>query len=305
MAFWRKKHWDESFDESYADRTRERRIGTPTRVWPHVIGLVLVGVLFVGGVGAIGGQTMFEKVMTGLAQPCGLIWLGLIALVYFALLYRQTFPAVLGLVLLVVLTVAGNGFVANRLAAHLESPYANTDIMELEPFDTVFLMGGGTMTRTNGQPQLNANGDRIVVAARLYHAGKIQQIICTGSQVLRANENDLHPREEAARLLEQMNVPASAIQQMKGMNTTEEASNMRAWLEAHPDHGRVGVVSSAWHLPRVMRLVEQEGIQATPVPADYLSRYYAPSASLLIPSAGNLKITSLVFKEYLARFVSR
>ena len=306
MAFWnRRKHWDEQTDDYYAERTRDRSGTDRWRVIPHLLALVFVGALFLGAVGVIAGETMFEKTLTALALPCGILWMALIVLVYFCMLLRQTWPSLIGLFCLVLLTLAGNSYVANWLVAQREAPFVDINPLNLEPYDTVFLLGGGTTTRLDGTTQLGEQGDRITTAARLFHAGKIKNIICTGTQSVRTTEKDLHPREEAANILIDLQVPGENVQQMKGETTAQEMGNIRKWLDANPNPGRVGILSSAWHLQRVMRLAEQAGVIADPIPAAFASTYFTPTPSLLIPSAVNLQTTQHLLKEYLADWVGR
>lgn len=307
MAFWnrRQRQWDEQTNEYYAERTRERTGSDRLRVLPHLLALAFVGALFVGAVGVVAGESMFEKTLTALALPCGILWLALIVLVYFCMLLRQAWPSLIGLLCLLLLTLGGNSYVANWLAAQREAPFKDINPIDLETYDTVFVLGGGTSTRLDGTSQLSHSGDRITTAARLYHAGKIKNIICTGSQVYRTTKNDLHPREEAANILIELQVPRDNIQQMPGENTNAEIASIRKWLEANPNPGRVGILSSAWHLQRVMRLAEQDGVIADPIPADFFSSPFAPSPDLLIPSASNLETTRKIMKEFLADLASR
>ncbi len=306
MAFWKRKHWDEEFDENYGDRAlRERPLSQPRRIWPHLLALLLLGVLFVGLAGIMGGQSAFEKTITALLLPVGLVWIVLMILIYFALVYRHTAAAILGIIAWTVLTIAGNGWVANQLAHLREAPFLDFDEETLEPLDVVFLLGGGTSTRENGSVQLGQSGDRVMVAARLYHLGKTKTIVCTGSQTKRTTRADLHPREEAAQLLESLGIDKVAIEQLAGDNTSEEAEKMKAYLDQHPEFKRVGVLTSAWHLPRALRLLEQLGIDAIPIPADFKSGYFIPAPEELIPSPTNLRTNQLLVKEWLADLLQR
>ena len=307
MPFWKRKpHWDEVTDEYYGERTRERKHSDRIRVLPHFCAIALLGALFLGAVGVVGGKTMFEKTLTALVQPCGLIWLLLILLIYFCLLCRQGWPAFIGLLCFLILSIAGNSYVANWVALQREAPFVDIDPMSMEPLDTVFVLGGGTLTRTDGVPQLSWNGDRIATAAKLFHAGKIQNIICTGTQTFRTTEKDLHPREEAASILADLKVPVERIGQMKGENTFQEVQNIKKWMDANPDAKRVGILTSAWHLKRAMRLAKAEGIEGIePIPANFMNLPFAPTPNLLIPSATNLEITRTMLKEYLGGLVGR
>lgn len=306
--FWsRKKNWDNEYDEYYAqDRRSERKPRTgKIRVVPHLALLGFVGGLFIGGAGVISGPAMAEKLVTSLAMPLGVAWLALMVLVYFCLLSRQPWPAVAGFFCWTVLTIGGNQMVSNELARSLESPFLDVDVDALGPLDTLVVLGGGTGTTTSGQPQLGFAGDRIAVAAKLYHSGNVKQLICTGTQKFRSTADDRHPREEATELLSGLGVPRDVIFQMQGENTSQEMANLKVWLDEHDSNLKIGIVTSAWHLPRVLRLAEKHGLDATPVPSNFLSQPFSPSPSLIVPSAENLLVTSLIVKEYLARLVGR
>ena len=309
MAFWnRNKNWEDEYDENY---TRDRPTGSVSqgigqiRFLAHGLTLLFIGVIFMGAAGSIAGATMVEKMLTDLAMPLGIVWLALIVLVYFSLLSRQAWPALAGFFCLLVLTAAGNSFCSNWLVSTLEKPYADVDIYEMEPLDTLVVLGGGTDSRLDGESQLTAAGDRVATAARLYHNRMATKIICTGSNSFRASENDPNPREEAAAILVGLGVPANDVLKMKGSNTFQEIGNLKKWIEADPEHGRVGIVSSAWHLPRVMRLAKSAEIQVTPVPCDYLTKPYGPSPNLIVPGARQMSVTAKAAKEYLARLVGR
>ena len=324
MAFWhRKKNWEDEYDEYYAQDRRAEPGKEPGRLRyiPHLLLLGFCGALFVGAAGVISGPTMVEKLLTGFVSPVGILWLGLITMVYFCLLLRQAWPALIGFFCWMVLTLGGNAWVAGMLARSLEAPYQDINVLELEPLDVVVVLGGGTNTRLNGNPQAAASGDRVMVAARLFHEGITDQLICTGSQKFMANPDDLHPREEAFELLVSLGVPEKSVLKMRGNNTSEEIQNLKTWLaekenvktqSADPDATseppkplRVGIVTSAWHMTRALRLAKTNGLEVVPVPADFFSEPFVPTPNWVIPGGNNLDITAIMIKEYLARIVGR
>ena len=319
MAFWnRKKNWEDDYDEYYAQDRRAEPKKDPGRLRfvPHALLLAFVGAMFVVAVGLVSGATMVEKLLISLATPVGVVWLGLIAMVYFCLLMRQGWPAIVGFFCWLVLTIGGNQFVANTLATWREAPFQKIKPLELEPFDTVVLLGGGTSTTISGTAQMGAGGDRVGMAARMYHAGLVTRFVCTGSQPLRATPDDLHPREESAEILLGLGVPRDIVFQMKGENTSQEMANLKIWLAQHAKmdptnpgeekvNDRVGVLTSAWHLTRAMRLAKVEGLNVQPIPANFISSHFVPSPNLIVPSGGSLSVTAMMLKEYLARLVGR
>lgn len=310
MAFWNKnKNWEDEYDEYYAQDRRlgneGKRSGNGLRYFAHCLLLGFVGAVFLTGVGVISGQTMIEKMLTELLMPAGMVWVLLMVMVYFCFLSRQAWPALIGLTAWVVLTLGGNSFVSNWLISTLEAPYQNTDSFKMAPVQTLVVLGGGTNSRLNGQSQLGNGGDRVAMAGRLYHAGLTKKILCTGSDSFRSSAIDLHPREEAAEILAGLGVPAENILQIEGKNTSEEMRNLKKLIDEGSINGPVGILTSAWHLPRAERLAKSHGLTLTPVPSNFLTHPHQPSPNLIVPGALNLMITGAAVKEYLARLVGR
>jgi len=305
MLFWgRKKNWEDEYDEYYT-RDIERGGGKVRfRYLPHLLLLGFVAAIFCAIVGAVAGMTMLEKLLTALAMPVGVLWLMLLVTIYFCLINRNAWPAIMCFVCWLLLTVAGNGFFSNWFAGTLEQPYLNQDLDDVEPFDVVVVLGGGTSTRLSGKPQVTESGDRIVQAARVWHAGKAKQLMCTGLQSFRSTDEDLHPYEEATLLLEELGVDPQAILKLNGANTSEEMQNLKKWSDVNPGK-RIALLTSAWHLPRALRLAKSQGIEADPIAANFFSHPYTPSPGIVVPSEYNLIVTAALTKEYLARLVGR
>ncbi len=268
----------------------------------------LVALAFVA-TGGVFGKTMVEKLITELVMPSGLVWLMLIALTYGLLVSRQRFMGTLALTCLVMLTALGNQYVSNALIQSLEQPFIDQAPVEPGDVDTIVLLGGGTTTNLKGRSQLAFTGDRVAAAARLYHAavaaGSTQQIVCTGKQVYRSDPADLDPKDETKNCLIALGVAEANISTLNGANTYEEMQFLKEWIDRQAPGHRVGILTSAWHLPRAMRLAEARGILAKPIPGDFRSGYQAPSAGLVVPTAASLFTSTLAMKEYLARLVKR
>ena len=305
MVFWRKKdNWEDEYDEYYT-RDLERGGGKVRfRYLPHLLLLAFVAAIFCAIVGVVAGMTMLEKLLTGLAMPIGILWLMLLVTIYFCLINRSSWPAIMCFACWLVLTVAGNSFFASWFIGTIEQPYLSQDLTNVEPYDVVVVLGGGTTTRLSGVPQVSVSGDRIVQAARLWHAGKARKVMCTGLQSFRSTEEDMHPYEEATLLLEELGVAPQEILKLNGINTSEEMENLKKWTDVNPGK-RIGLLTSAWHLPRAVRLAKAQGIEVEPIAAGFYSQPYAPNPGIVVPSEYNLIITAAAAKEYLARLVGR
>ena len=176
----------------------------------------------------------------------------------------------------------------------------------METLDVIFVLGGGTTTNLLPSVELNASGDRVVTAARLFHSGKVKRIVCTGQHWQNTNVDDLDPNEEAAQMLVWLQVPQDRIARLAGSNTSEEMQKISKFLEQQDlTQSKVGIITSAWHLRRAGRLAEKNEIEATLVPCDFRSHHFSAGSDLILPSASNLDETAAALKEYLAYLIGR
>ncbi len=283
-----------------------RQLDPAPRLPPQLLSMAWFAFVVLAAVYGLAGRTMTEKTLTALATPIGLVWLLLIGIGWWLLRIERYGTAAVVFLTWLVLTLGGNAWVANHLIGQLEAPWREVDGITGPAFDVVVVLGGGTSERGAGRAQLAADGERVITAARMFHAGKTEQILCTGTQFWRADEADLHFREEAAQILDGLGIPADRIEQIEGSNTTREMQNLRSWIDRQPDPAlRVGIITSAYHLSRAMRLAAANGIVAEPIPANFYSTELASSPSWVIPSADNLKNTAAATKEYLAGLIGR
>ncbi|HEX6984832.1 MAG TPA: YdcF family protein, partial [Planctomycetaceae bacterium] len=208
------------------------------------------------------------------------------------------------------LSAAGNGQVARLLTEPLERPYFGVDPLGQGEFDAVVLLGGGAGLDRNDRAKVGDAGDRVVVAARLYHAGRTPLLVCTGGD-LRGAPNLPTVAETSAAVLVDLGVPREDILLGPGLNTKTETAAIRRLKDEH-GWERVGVVTSAWHMPRVERLARGAGLTFVPLPADFRSgaegdlpfweRFRRFS---FIPKSGTLDRTHAMLKENLARLAGR
>ncbi len=304
--FRRRRNWEDEYDDSYGDRPRREHVEGPTW-WIHITLLIVLWMLFIGGVWAVAGRAMAEKSLRLFATPLGLVWVILVCQIYFSALIRHSALFLLGMVPFLLLTTGGNYFVQRALVTSLEAEYQSLNSLEGQPFDVLIVLGGGSDNKPNGHPQLMRGGERVAVAAEMYHAGKVGKIVATGQNSVRLDEKDQDPCEETKQILIELKVPESAIVTLKGINTSEEAVAARQWIDglAGEKPLRIGLVTSAWHLKRAMALFLRNGIQVEPVPADFFSSPFRPTASMIVPSSENLEIVSITLHEYFGRWIGR
>ncbi|MEZ6060359.1 MAG: YdcF family protein [Planctomycetaceae bacterium] len=255
------------------------------------------------------GQTVVEKVVTALVQPCGLLWLLLIGCMSMAVNSRRRELIVVAACPLLLLTIAGNDVFAEWLVRTREGRFADIQPLSEQRLDVVVVLGGGASTGMNYRSQGNGSGDRLILAAELYHQGLTRKFICTGRKIGEMTNIDADPSQRSAEILMALGVPEAAIERFGGRNTSEEMTELGKRFNGTDQ--RVGLLTSAWHLPRALALAKRNGFEPDPLPADFLSkpsdipRTTAEIVHSLIPQSGPLDTTSMIVKEYVGTLVGR
>lgn len=239
-------------------------------------------------------------------MPCGLIWLALIALTLLAWRRKQRAMLVSLTMLLVFYTLAGNGELSKVVLRWIEHDYVEIDPLEEGPYDVVFVLGGGIGVGANGEPQLELAGDRAALGARLYHTGRTQRLVTTGMTIPGPRNEPRDLAEETTEIWRQWAVPDDCILQLYGVNTREEMAAIRQLVDEHPEWKRLGLVTSAWHMGRAMRLAEKNGLSLEPLPANFFGTKVRWNLwSLVIPSGSGFMNSQLACKELLAGVVGK
>jgi uncharacterized SAM-binding protein YcdF (DUF218 family) len=246
-------------------------------------------------------------------MPAGFLWLLLMALVIQLWPLRRPerrtpggWPALL---CFAVYSLGGSGIISDSLAHSLESPYLQTNPLEEEPLDVVVVLGGGGGLGANGRLQGNGSGDRMILAAQLYHAQLSKKFICTGQRIASMNSTGADPADTSRDILMRLGVPDSAIEMSGGKNTSEEMLNLGKRFENSNE--RIGLLTSAWHLPRATRLANRNGLKVVPLPSDFRSspRQQPPTIGQriesLIPNGAAFGSTWSFAKEYVGMLVGR
>jgi uncharacterized SAM-binding protein YcdF (DUF218 family) len=262
-------------------RTAELRHERSRRFWFALTATLLA----LGAVALLSlSDLVCAKIVALVLMPAGLVWMLLAACAVQA--WRRAnraFAGVLGALFLLD-TMAGNVYLGSALLALLERGLPRIDVQHVEGFDAVCILGGGTMEDADGNGELADGGDRLAVAAELVHAGKTALVSASGTRIGAITSGDSNLADETATLLGGLGVaPAQIIRLASGpVNTAQEVA---AYKELIAERGwkRVGLVSSAWHLPRALRLCARIGLVMVPIPADHRNRPPPPSCFFLVP----------------------
>jgi len=213
---------------------------------------------------------------------------------------------------LLTLCLASNRWVAMGLTRSLEWRYLPpTPVPQAE---VAVVLGGGTLSAEPPRQMVEVNGagDRVLYAAWLYQQGKVRRILLSGG-LLDWEIRQSTPAQDMAGLLQMMGVPPDALWlQTESRNTYQDAVYSARILQSEGVE-RILLVTSAWHMPRAMKLFQAQGLQVIPLPTDFtvteagwqqlMQGDLRAQILALVPSAENLAQTSRILKEYLGILV--
>ena len=255
---------------------------------------------------------MLQKTAGYVVMPAGLLWAGLIVATLAA--WRRTrllsggerFWGVAPLLMLTTgYTVAGNVHVGHALMRSLEAQVPHQGEPPATAFDAAFVFGGATELDSFGRPQLACSGDRVMAAARLYHAGLARVLVASGV----SSDDPAGPRDlggEARTLWLSVGIPESAIVVVDTpcRVTSEEVAAFRGLKQKH-GWDRVALVSSGWHLPRILRLTKRAGLEGIPFGSDWRGRRHVFQWQDCVPQGAGFWRVNLAVWEYVGRLSGR
>jgi uncharacterized SAM-binding protein YcdF (DUF218 family) len=174
-------------------------------------------------------------------------------------------------------------------------------------YDAIVVLGGGIAPASPPErdfPSLTDSADRIWYAARLYKEGVAPRIIVSGGGFMASSGGPATTEAEAMRVfLMDLGVPASAIvSEGKSDNTIENIRNVRAAVQDKP----VALVTSAFHMPRALRIAHAAQLNAAPFATNYRAlRTSRPPWENWIPSIEGMAYTILGLHEIAGIFLDR
>lgn len=246
-----------------------------------------------------------RKILGLLVMPIGLIWLGLLTATWLCWRRGQRRLGIGMTVLSLFYTVVGNPHTGFALMASLERQIHPVDIATLEPFDAVCVLGGGSEQDPSGRTQLGTNGDRIVMAARLWYAGKAKLLVASGcgDNGPKGSRRDL--TRETRDLWLSLGIPGEAIRQVEEPCWTTH-DEIQAYGRMRKRYGwtRVALISSASHLPRALAEASKVGLDVVPIGSDWRSRDRPILPQDFVPQAAGFENAQCACWEYVGRLAA-
>jgi uncharacterized SAM-binding protein YcdF (DUF218 family) len=174
-------------------------------------------------------------------------------------------------------------------------------------YDAIVVLGGGITPAAPPflmEPDLADAADRVWYAAQLYHRGVARRIIVSGGSLLPLGGGPATTEAEAMRrFLVDLGVPSDAIvSEGNSMNTLENIRNVRQMV----GEARVALVTSAFHMPRALKIARQGNLNVGAFPTDWrLPPEARPSWEVWVPSIAAMAWSSISLREHIALLLDR
>ena len=252
-----------------------------------------------------------ERAATDFVMPIGALWL-----LFFTSAVASFKRGRRGLAIFFALAWLIHGLVFNAKLAGawlsaVEYPSLRDPASQLEaPLDAVVVLGGYAGINRLGVPELGGDGQRLLLTAQLWHSGNAKLVICTGDGPPGLDS----PRAIGRKLLVSVGVPDEVIYDVGGLNTKSEMASLSLFFKEPPagwsakmksSPPRVGLVTSAFHMPRALRLAAEKDLEFVPLPCAFRGHGNSWTPRDLIPNVGAGKSFTIAFKETLGRLVGR
>jgi uncharacterized SAM-binding protein YcdF (DUF218 family) len=272
--------------------------------WQKVSAWFAVAALLVLAGAVSPGEFELRKFVGACLMPAGLVWLGLLA--FARVLAQRAGRALTGaaLALWLLYTLAGNAWLGSFALERLQRTYSTIDPFGQGRFDAVLVLGGGVEVGDDGSPTLTSAGDRVVLAVRLYRAGQTPLLLTTGPYTLLPGGKVASDAAATAAIWRELGVPEGSIVLLEGPRTTTDEVQALKTAVAERGWRRVGLLTSAWHLPRAMRLCRRYGVEAVPLPAEAV-RTPPPRLRWLVPQQDGFQSVQTACWEILGALAGR
>jgi uncharacterized SAM-binding protein YcdF (DUF218 family) len=227
----------------------------------------------------------------------GLVLAGLLRLIGFRRLARVVVVLAVGQILLMSLPP-----VADLLVMPLErEARAESAKAAACCYEAIVVLGGAVTPAIPPylpDPQLTDSSDRVWLAARLFRRGVAPRIIVSGTGFQGEQPAAMTEAGAMRQFLVDLGVPAEAIvQEGKARNTLENVAFVRELVNDKP----VALITSAYHMPRAMRLARRAGLEAFAFPATWFAPADARTAwENWLPTLDALSTSVTALWEYMA-----
>ena len=236
-----------------------------------------------------------HKILPLIFSPLFLV----LALIIIGIYSRSKKISFFGVVILIFFSLP---IVASTLVSYLEKDFIPRDISSVEKAEAAIVLGG-IVTRVKNKNKIsyefNSNVDRIITGINLYKTNKAPILILTRGQF--PWSSGLPEGEVLKNFAINLGVLATDIVLTDNVQNTEQEAKAIKKIIKDKD-GKFILITSAFHMPRALKIFNAYEINTIPFPVDFISTSDRLSIIDFIPSASSFSDTSFVVREMIGRF---
>ena len=163
--------------------------------------------------------------------------------------------------------------------------------------DSIIILGGwqgnGLVFTDRGQPVYSGRVDRLIRGLEIAALNPDADVIFSGG--LQSYDDGASEAERTKAALRQLGITDPRFMtEAASTNTAENARDTAEMLNGRD--GRIGLVTSASHMPRAMAVFRAQGLEPIPLPTDYQTVSKSPPFRFLF--ANGITLTSTALREW-------
>ena len=243
-------------------------------------------------------QKSFRMIYLNKVLPIFISPLGIIsAFIILGIISRKMVYPFIGLVLLWLFSLP---IISSSLIGFLENNYTKESSFNIPEHRTAVVLGGMVVTLKHGNQihyEFSGAVDRILAGIDLIKSGKAKNLILTRGHLPWSKGEP--EGVFLSKFAQSYGIkPENIILTRTVQNTDDEA---KAISELIPIKEQIILVTSAFHMPRAQAVFENQGIQTTPFPVDFLKGAKKLDLLDFLPQSNAFKDSSLFFREMIGR----
>lgn len=249
-----------------------------------------------------------SDLIRSITEPLGMLWFLLLAWTVWRLARRRWRQACASGFVVLAVSLIGNNWVAGRLLAGLERPYAGRSADSLAPADAVVMLGGTVSLSPNDVLGFNlaSSADRFVTAVELARRGK-GKVLILGGAPQGSGAGARHEGEILLGWLKAWNIAACPAIVLEGCRTTYDEARTTQRVLQERGWQRVILVTSAAHMRRGEAIFRKLGIEVDCIATDFRALANAAGGAPFnpVPNVDALGALSLYAHEVIGWYVYR
>jgi uncharacterized SAM-binding protein YcdF (DUF218 family) len=236
----------------------------------------------------------FNKILPILVSPMGFV----ILLLLLGIFRRKIVMSLYAIIILVMLSLP---IVSNFLVGELEKNYTLFSVNKLKKADVVVVLSGMVRTIQGADGLYYEFGeavDRIQAGINIIKSNKANLMILTRGKLpwsVGVPEGEFLAKFAIENGISSKNIALTREVQ----NTDDEAKAIKEMLQS--TDGTMILVTSAFHMPRAQRVFENQGLDVTPYPVDFLKDAGKLGVLNFFPTAAAFSRSNFFVREIIGR----